>query len=125
MIAAAGLCDCTRSWRMRAGRARARVCSARRDCAGSPGSSSPSTPRLQPDIFLSVISALEVQLDSDAELRRFARGDERCQALQSIYGIGPILACHLLAEIGDINRFPLPRKLAGYSGLCPARLPIR
>jgi transposase len=25
----------------------------------------------------------------------------------------------IAAEIGDIDRFPAPRKLAGYSGLCP------
>jgi transposase len=25
----------------------------------------------------------------------------------------------IAAELGDINRFPSPRKLAGYSGLCP------
>jgi transposase len=24
-----------------------------------------------------------------------------------------------MAELGDIGRFPTPRKLAGYSGLCP------
>jgi transposase len=52
---------------------------------------------------LAIIAALETQLD--AELRRFARADKRCQALQSIYGIGPILACHLLAEIGEASRF--------------------
>jgi hypothetical protein len=31
-----------------------------------------------------------------------------------------VLAYTIAAEIGDINRFPTPRKLAGYSGLCPA-----
>jgi transposase len=41
--------------------------------------------RLQVDSLLAVIAALEVQLDTvDGELRRFARGDARCQALQSI-----------------------------------------
>jgi len=25
----------------------------------------------------------------------------------------------IAAELGDINRFASPRKLAGYSGLCP------
>jgi Transposase IS116/IS110/IS902 family len=30
-----------------------------------------------------------------------------------------VLAYTIAAEIGDINRFPTPRKLAGYSGLCP------
>ena len=30
-----------------------------------------------------------------------------------------MLAYTIAAELGDINRFPTPRKLAGYSGLCP------
>src|SRR6266516_1015583 len=34
-------------------------------------------------------------------------------------GISWVLAYTIAAEIGDIGRFPSPRKLAGYSGLCP------
>jgi transposase len=30
-----------------------------------------------------------------------------------------VLAYTIAAELGDIARFPSPRKLAGYSGLCP------
>jgi Transposase IS116/IS110/IS902 family len=30
-----------------------------------------------------------------------------------------VLAYTIAAELGDINRFPSPRKLAGHSGLCP------
>jgi transposase len=30
-----------------------------------------------------------------------------------------VLAYTIAAELGDINRFDSPRKLAGYSGLCP------
>jgi len=53
----------------------------------------PEHARLQVDSLLAVMAALEAQLETvDAELRRFAREDERCQALQTIYGIGPILA---------------------------------
>jgi transposase len=41
--------------------------------------------RLQVDSLLSVMAALETQLETvDGELRRFARADQRCQALQSI-----------------------------------------
>ena len=50
----------------------------------------PAHARLQVDSLLSVMAALEAQLATvDAELRRFARQDERCQALQSIYGTSP------------------------------------
>ncbi len=59
-----------------------------------------------------------LQVDS-LELRRFARADERCQALQSIYGIGPILACHLLAEIGEARRFRRAEQITRLAGLDP------
>jgi transposase len=71
-------------------------------------------------LALAVIAALEVQLDAvDGELRRFARADARCQALQSIYGIGPILACHLLAEIGEACRFRRSKQITRLAGLDP------
>jgi len=76
--------------------------------------------RLQLDSLLAVIAALEVQLDTvDGERRRFARGDARCQALQSIYGIGPILACDLLAEIGEACRFRRAKQITRLAGLDP------
>ena len=34
-------------------------------------------------------------------------------------GIGWVLAFTIAAEIGQIERFPSPEKLAGYTGLCP------
>jgi transposase len=77
--------------------------------------------RLQVDSLLAIIAALETQLDTlDAELRRFARADERCRGLQSIYGIGPILACHLLAEIGEARRFRRAEQITRLAGLDPA-----
>ncbi len=39
--------------------------------------------------------------------------------LCTVPGIGWVLAYTIAAEIGDIARFPSPRKLTGYSGLCP------
>src|SRR5436305_7416843 len=80
----------------------------------------PAHARLQVDSLLAIIGALEAQLDPvDAELRRFARADQRCRALQSIYGIGPILACHLLAEIGEACRFQRAEQIARLAGLDP------
>jgi transposase len=52
-------------------------------------------------------------------LRRFARSDRRCLALQTIYGVGPILACHLLAELGEGARFHRARQAVGAAGLDP------
>jgi transposase len=79
--------------------------------------------RAQVDVIVAVISALEQQLELvESELRRYARADRRCQALETIFGVGPILACHLLAEIGDVTRFQRPRQLVGASGLDPSVL---
>lgn len=76
--------------------------------------------RLQVDSLLAIIDALEQQLDTvDGELRRFARADQRCQALQTIYGVGPILACHLLAEIGQACRFRRAGQITRLAGLDP------
>jgi hypothetical protein len=60
---------------------------------------------------LRLIEAVEDELRSlKTELRRFARSDRRCIALQTIYGVGPILACHLLAELGEAARFRRARQ---------------
>src|SRR5262249_39190564 len=80
----------------------------------------PEHARLQVDSLLAIIGALETQLNTvDAELRRFARADQRCQALQTIYGIGPILACHLLAEVGEACRFRRADQITRLAGLDP------
>ena len=39
--------------------------------------------------------------------------------LMSVTGIGWVLAFTIAAEIGEIERFPSPEKLTGYTGLCP------
>src|SRR6266516_6355940 len=66
------------------------------------------------------MAALQEQLERlEGELRRFARGDRRCRALETIFGVGPILACHLLAEIGDARRFRRARQLVRAAGLGP------
>ena len=41
------------------------------------------------------------------------------RAIQAIDGLGPVLAAVLVAEIGDVNRFPGPAQLASWVGLTP------
>jgi transposase len=80
----------------------------------------PAASRAQVDMLLRLIAALEGELEPlEAELRRNARGDRRCRALERIYGIGPILACHLPAEIGEARRFRRARQVVRLSGLDP------
>lgn len=76
--------------------------------------------RAYAETALAMIAALEAQLTSlERELTRFARSDRRCQTLSSLYGVGPILACHLLAEIGEATRFRRARQLVRAAGLDP------
>jgi transposase len=81
----------------------------------------PPASRAHVDLLLRLIDALEgEQRALERELARFARGDRRCLALQTIFGVGPILACHLLAEIGEARRFSRARQVVRLSGLDPA-----
>jgi transposase len=83
----------------------------------------PLAVRAQLDVMLTVIEALDEQLARvEAELRRFSRRDSRCLALQTIFGVGPIFSCHLLAEIGEASRFKRSRQLVRASGLDPVVL---
>jgi len=44
----------------------------------------------------------------------------QAQYLTTIQGIGPILAATLLAEIGDIQCFPLLESMVAYAGINPS-----
>lgn len=66
-----------------------------------------------------------------AHLRAHLRGLEQtidqtvtltpeAQLLQTIPGVGRYLALLLLGEIGEIARFPSPKQLVSYAGLCPS-----
>jgi transposase len=68
-----------------------------------------------------LIEGLEERIaDHEAEIRRQARPDPRVDALVRIPGIGLLTAMTLVAEIGDISRFPTSRKLCAWAGLVPA-----
>lgn len=55
----------------------------------------------------------------DRELRRLAKPDPQVARLTAIPGIGVFSALLILAEIGDITRFPSAKHLVGYAGLAP------
>jgi transposase len=69
---------------------------------------------------VALIDDLERQI---AELNRRLRAghaDHRyVPLLLSVPGIGWVLAFTIAAEIGEIERFPSPEQLTGYTGLCP------
>ncbi|MHB8960449.1 MAG: IS110 family RNA-guided transposase [Candidatus Limnocylindrales bacterium] len=55
----------------------------------------------------------------EAELRAMGADHPYVPLLVTVPGIGPTLAYTIASEIGDIGRFPSPKRLAGYTGLCP------
>jgi transposase len=69
---------------------------------------------------LALIDATEVRIDRlDGEIRQRARSGPRVTVLTQLPGVGPFTALVILAEIGDITRFPAARKLASWAGLTP------
>jgi transposase len=55
----------------------------------------------------------------EAELKRLGADHPYVPLLRSAPGIAWVLAYTIAAEIGDVGRFSSPKKLCGYSGLCP------
>jgi transposase len=69
---------------------------------------------------LAFIDALAPAVDRiDGELRQHAKADPRVKVLTALPGVGQFTALVMLAEIGDITRFPSARKLASWAGLTP------
>jgi len=69
---------------------------------------------------LAVIDALAVLTGRiDGELHQHAKADPRVKVLRTLPGVGEFTALVMVAEIGDITRFPSARKLASWAGLTP------
>ncbi len=67
------------------------------------------------------LDLLEEQIrELDQEIRQRGRANPAAQALETIPGIGPFIALLLVAEVGDLNRFPSAKHLASYAGLAPS-----
>lgn len=73
-----------------------------------------------------VEASLSLIDDLDAEInfvnRRLKLGGAEhpyIPLLLTVPGVGWVLAFTISAEIGDIHRFSTPKKLCGYTGLCP------
>jgi transposase len=69
---------------------------------------------------LRMVDELGAEIDAcEAELRRLGADHPSIPLLLTVPGIGPLLAYTIASEIGDIGRFASPKKLTGYTGLCP------
>ena len=80
----------------------------------------PDVQRLLVDCSLELIDSVHEPIARlEKEIRVLTKPDLRVHALQALSGIGPYTAMTLVAEIGDIARFPSPRKLCAWAGLTP------
>jgi len=69
---------------------------------------------------LALIDTIDAQVDEcEAEIRSLGATHPYVSLLQSVPGIGWVLGYTIASEIGDITRFETPKKLVGYTGLCP------
>lgn len=69
---------------------------------------------------LALIDTLDGEVDAcERELERLGADHRYMRLLTTIPGIGWVLAYTIASEIGEIGRFQSPRKLVGYTGLCP------
>jgi transposase len=69
---------------------------------------------------VAMIDDLERQITAiDCELRALGADHRYVPLLMSVPGVAWVLGYTIAAEIGDIGRFASPKKLVGYTGLCP------
>jgi len=69
---------------------------------------------------VALIDDLDQRIDVlERELRALGADHRYVPLLITVPGVSWVLAYTIAAEIGDITRFVSPRKLCGYSGLCP------
>jgi transposase len=69
---------------------------------------------------LALIDDLDDQIDGcERELRRLGADHPYVPLLRTAPGIAWVLGYTIAAELGDITRFSSPKKLCGYTGLCP------
>jgi transposase len=72
------------------------------------------------DASLVVLDDLTARIDGlERELKDLGADHPSMRLLMTVPGVGWVLAYTIGSEIGDIRRFASPKKLAGYTGLCP------
>jgi transposase len=80
----------------------------------------PATPRGIIQDCCGLLDALATPIARlEQEIAGLAKPDPRVQALMVLPGVGRLTAMTLVAEIGDIGRFPTAPKLCAWAGLTP------
>jgi transposase len=77
-------------------------------------------PRRRLDSLLSLIGDFDREIDQTSrEIDQRAKADPYVEVLCQIRGIGRYIAMLVIAEVGDISRFPSARHLCAWAGLTP------
>lgn len=76
--------------------------------------------RLRVNALCRLIDAVDFEIQAvSGPLRAGLAGHAGYQAVQTVPGVGPVLAAVFVAEIGDVERFASPGHLASWAGLTP------
>jgi len=71
--------------------------------------------------YLDLLNETQKKINqAESLIRKVCREDKICRLLDTIPGIGDILAVTIRYEIDDIERFPTAGKLCSYAGLVPS-----
>jgi len=77
--------------------------------------------RIALDGYLSVLAELKERIfEAESHLKEAEERFPDVELLVTVPGIGRLLALTILAEIGEIDRFDSPHKLASHAGLVPS-----
>jgi transposase len=80
----------------------------------------PDGPRRRLDSLLALIVDFDREITATtSEIEQHARADERVKLLCQIRGIGRYTAMLIIAEIGEVKRFPSAKHLCQWAGLTP------
>ena len=77
-------------------------------------------PRRRLDSLIALICDFDREIDATTrEIDQRAKADDRVDVLTQIRGVGPYTAMLIIAEVGEIARFPDVRHLCAWAGLTP------
>ena len=78
-------------------------------------------PRRRLDSLMSLICDFDREIETTTrEIEERAKADDRVDVLTQIRGVGRYTAMLIIAEVGDITRFPTARHLCSWAGLAPS-----
>jgi transposase len=86
----------------------------------------PDGPRRRLDSLMSLIGDFDREItQTTSEIDQRARADERVKLLCQIRGIGRYTAMLIIAEVGEVKRFPTAKHLCQWAGLTPTGAQLR